>query len=99
MADQSDIEQAVEDAQTLMDAAAIFERMIEEADGMLDKESLPDDEETEEMRESMETAKEACQMLSMSMTIALAQEGIVPDFDDPHADDDGDDDMPSPTFG
>lgn len=99
MTDQSDIDQTIENAQTLMDAAAIFEDLLDETETMMEAETLPEDEETAEMKEDMETAKEACQMLSMSMTIALAQEGIVPDFDDPHADDDGDDDMPSPTFG
>lgn len=97
MATMDEIEKAEENIKTLMDAAEMFGELLESTDSMVDEGGLPDDEGTEEMKEKMETAKEACELVSMSMTMALAQEGHIPDLDRDD-EDDSDDDMPSRTF-
>lgn len=82
MSRKSELVETAERAQTLMQAAAIFEEMLEAQGEMVEEGRLPDDDEAAEMESDMETAMQACKALSVSMTLALAQEGYVPDFAD-----------------
>lgn len=98
MSKKEALKEAEQQAETLMHAAAIFEELLEAQTDMEENDMLPDDEAAEDMRKDMETARDACQAVSLSMTIAMAQEGYIPDFDAAERSDTDSDDDVSPTF-
>lgn len=85
-------QQMAENAKALLKSAAMFDELLEAQHDMLDEGMLPDDEDSETLEEHMETARDTCKLLSMSITVALAEKGYVVDFDE------DDDDTPSKTF-
>lgn len=108
MTEQDELEQVEEEAQTLMDAAAVLEQYAEDtadADASIFAREGEDPEEladaAEEMEEDLREAADVCKALSVSQTIAMIQAGHVPDLEEPNAneEDDDTDDMPSKTFG
>lgn len=105
MTDTEKFERIEKEAQTLMDAAAVLEKMSGKSD-KLDVSGKPDisEEERRSTTESLEKAAEVCKALSLSQTLTLVEHGYIPDLQSPDDrdllddDDDDDDDMPSATF-
>lgn len=83
MADDIDELRAREQqAKTLQEAAAIFDEMLGHQSEMMEDGELPTDDDSEAMLDDMETARDMCQQLSVSMVLALAQEGYIADLSD-----------------
>lgn len=94
MTDREQLKEAERQAKTMIEAAAILDEMLDAQNSMVASEVFSDDEGADDMWARMETAKDACQSISVAMTLALFQEGYIPDFGD-----DGDDrDTISSTF-
>jgi hypothetical protein len=91
--------EAEKQVEALALAAQTFDQLLDAQGDMMDTGALPEDETTETMQDDMETARDVCQAVSISMTIAMAQAGQVPDFDrlDGEADGTDEDDF-EPTF-
>lgn len=79
--DIEELEQAAKEAEALMHAAAALDRIGETAEEMVEEGEMPDDEASDTLSEDIETAKEVCEKVSVTITLALAQKGYVPDFD------------------
>jgi hypothetical protein len=91
--------EAEKQVEALALAAQTFDQLLDAQGDMMDTGALPEDETTETMQDDMETARDVCQAVSISMTIAMAQAGQVPDFDRLSGEaDEADEDDFEPTF-
>lgn len=99
MATDSELQQLARDAKVMTEAAKILDDLADDTSNLdTDMDGLDDEADLDEAIENIETAVETVEQVSLSMTMVLAHNGVVPDFDDAlYSEDEGDDES-SPAF-
>lgn len=99
MASERELKALEQRAEALLKAAAALDQLAEAQDDAVEEGYISDDETAEEMAERVESARDTCKLVAISMTRTMLKDGHVPDFNsDVSTESDSDDRVRGPGF-